>query len=122
MDPTTAHAFGGAALAGAIVLAVLAGRTVYARAVNKAQRRLYRGLFKLAGLSAFVLCVLATVALHGLLGWDWVAGATLAFIMAAMQVARWFARRLKELGEPDPYVLMVDGRGGASAFVEAQTS
>ena len=120
MDPTTAHAFGGVALAGALALAVLTGRAVYRTAINKSQRRLFRFVFKLAGLAVLAIIALGTLSLHAMLTWDWVAGSAIAAVLGGMQLQRWASRRLKELGEPDPYVLMVDGNSGASAFVEAQ--
>lgn len=120
METLAAHGVGLAWMLFGLAGAVLACKHAYAKAVNKPQRRLYRFVFKLGAAMVLLLIVDAAAVTEGLLPRTafW-AGIGLWFLIAIPGL-RWVFRRLSELGEPDPYVLMVDGRHGRSAFVDAQ--
>ncbi|MEZ5776599.1 MAG: hypothetical protein R3D33_18370 [Hyphomicrobiaceae bacterium] len=103
--PTASITSSLAGLAGAVI----GCRHAYLSAVNDAQRRHYRRVFRVAGPLALVFIGVFVGAMTGVLP-QWLVWVDLAVWTAGIVPAiSWSSRRLRELAMPDPYVAIIDG-------------
>jgi hypothetical protein len=101
-------------------LGMVGWRHSYRSAINEAQRRHYRRMLAIGAPMAGALLLVTWAVSHDLLAPVWFWGGLIAWTAVVLPGLAWSARRVRELGEPDPYVALVDGNLRASPFIGAQ--